>query len=113
MPMMVEAEKVWKAKGVVFIGASLDDNKTRKDIAGFVDEFHIPFPIWVGVTLNEMARLHMGNAVPDTAFLDPEGVIFARVQGEIRREELEARLAWVTGDRNGPAPEALVTHLKQ
>src|SRR5260370_13210650 len=32
MPMMVEAESAWKDKGVVFIGASLDEKETRKNI---------------------------------------------------------------------------------
>ena len=46
MPMMVEAEKVWGPKGVVFIGASLDDSKTKKNIPNFLQEFKITFPIW-------------------------------------------------------------------
>ena len=113
MPMMVEAEKIWGPKGVVFIGASLDDNKTKKEIAPFVKQFHINFPIWTGATLNDLDRLKIGNAVPDTAFLDADGFVFSKVRGEIRREELDARLNWVTGDRTGPAPEPLVTHLGQ
>jgi thiol-disulfide isomerase/thioredoxin len=115
MPMLVEAQKSWSSKGVVFIGVSLDDNKTKKDIVGFVNQFHINFPIWTGANLNDLAKLHMGTdgLVPDTAFADPEGVIFARVRGEIRREEVDARLAWVTGDRTGPAPEPTITHLEK
>src|ERR1017187_6028916 len=69
MPMMVEAEKVWGPKGVVFIGASLDDNKSRKNIPAFLKEFGISFPIWTGATLDDLAKLHFGGAVPDTAFL--------------------------------------------
>lgn len=111
MPMMVEAGKVWSPKGVVFIAASLDDSKTKKDVAGFVNQFHLNFPVWTGATLRDLDRLQMGNAVPDTAFVDPEGLIFARVRGEIRRDELDARLTWVTGDRSGPRPEPVVTHL--
>jgi len=38
-------------------------------------------------------------------------VIFSRVRGEIRKAELEERLAWVTGSKTGPAPEAAVVHL--
>jgi thiol-disulfide isomerase/thioredoxin len=111
MPMLVEAEKVWAPKGVVFIGVSLDDNKTRKNIVPFVNQFHINFSIWTGATLNDLDKLQIGNAVPDTVFLDADGFVFSKVRGEIRREELDARLAWVTGDRTGPAPEPLVTHL--
>jgi thiol-disulfide isomerase/thioredoxin len=74
MPMMVEAEKTWGSEGVVFIGASLDDSKTRKNIPGFLKEFGITFPIWTGATSDDLARLHLGEAVPDTAFVDADGV---------------------------------------
>ena len=110
-PMLVEAERTWGQKGVVFIGASLDDSKSRKNIPAFVSEFKVTFPIWTGATSDDLARLHLGEAVPDTAFLDAEGVIYARVLGEIRRPELDERLTWVLGDRAGRTPLALVVHL--
>jgi thiol-disulfide isomerase/thioredoxin len=111
MPMMVDAEKVWGPKNVVFVGASLDDSKTKKNIPAFLKEFGITFPIWTGATSDDLAKLHLGEAVPDTAFVDAEGVIYARVMGEIRRPELDARLQWVTGGRSDPAPQAVVIHL--
>jgi len=111
MPMMVEAEKMWGPKGVVFVGASLDDNKTKQNIPAFVKEFGVTFPIWTGASPDDLTKLHLGEAVPDTAFLDSEGVIFARVRGEIRRAELDERLNWITGDRAQPAPQAVVVHL--
>jgi thiol-disulfide isomerase/thioredoxin len=111
MPMMVEAEKVWGPKGVVFIGASLDDNKTKKNIPAFLTEFHITFPVWTGATPADLDKLRLGDAVPDTAFLDGDRIIFSRVRGEMHRPELDERLDWVTGDRTRPAPQALVIHL--
>jgi thiol-disulfide isomerase/thioredoxin len=111
MPMMVAAEKVWGPKGVVFVGASLDDSKTKKNIPAFLKEFQITFPIWTGATVDDLAKLHLGDAVPDTAFLDGDRVIFSRARGEIRKSELDERLEWVTGDRTRPAPQALVVHL--
>jgi len=113
MPLLVEAEKTWGPKGVLFIGASLDDNKTRKNIPEFVQRFRIDFPVWTGATADDLAKLKMGDAVPDTAFLDEQGVIFARVRGEIRKQELDERLTWITGDRSGPAPQPLVIHLNE
>jgi len=111
MAMLVEAEKVWGPKGVVFVAASLDEGKQKKEIPGFVNQFHVNFPVWTGATLADMTRMHMGNAAPATAFVDPSGVVFARIRGEARREELEERLEWITGGRSGPAPKALLTHL--
>jgi thiol-disulfide isomerase/thioredoxin len=111
MPMLVEAESVWGPKGVVFLGASLDEKSTRKNIPGFLKKFQVAFPVWLGATAADLDKLGMGDAVPDTAFLDQEGIIFARVQGETTRAEIDERLAWITSNRTGPAPSALVRHL--
>jgi thiol-disulfide isomerase/thioredoxin len=111
MPMMVEAEKVWGPKGIVFVGASLDDSKTQKNIPAFLKEFQIGFTIWKGATPDDLDKLHLGEAVPDTAFLDSDHVVFSRVRGEIRKSELEERLIWITGNKATPAPQALVVHL--
>ena len=94
-----------------FIGASLDDKKTRGAIPEFLKKYEVDFPVWTGATADDLAHLGMGEAVPDTAFLNEDGVIFARVQGEIKQAELEERLEWITGDRSRPAPKALVRNL--
>ena len=112
MPMMVEAEKTWGPKGIVFIAASLDDNKTKKDIPAFLERYHVGFPVWTGASSDELDKLRLGNGVPDTAFLDKDGMIVARVLGEIRRNELDERLNWLTGDRQSAAPTALVDHME-
>jgi thiol-disulfide isomerase/thioredoxin len=111
MPMFVEVGKEWTPKGVVFIGASLDDRKTTKDIPAFLQKYQIDFPVWTGATLDDMDKLRMGEAVPDTAFIDEGGVIVSRVEGEIKKSELTERLEWLTSDRKGPAPQPLVRNL--
>jgi thiol-disulfide isomerase/thioredoxin len=110
MPMLVEAEKTW-AKGVTFIAISLDDDKTIKDIAAFVEQYHVGFPVWSGASADDLDKLRMGKGVPDTAFLDESGTVFSRVLGEIHRPELDERLAWLTGDRKSAPPSALVNHM--
>jgi thiol-disulfide isomerase/thioredoxin len=112
MPMMVDAAKTWTARGVTFIAFSLDDEKTKKDIPAFVAKYGITFPVWVGATADTLDRLRMGEGVPDTAFVDSAGVIRFRVLGEIRREELERRLAALTGASDAGHPEELVNHMK-
>src|SRR6185312_5355141 len=111
MPMFVEVEKSWAPKGIVFIGASLDDRKSVKDVPAFLQKYKIDFPVWTGATLDDMDRLKMGEAVPDTAFIDEGGMIVARVEGEIKRNELVERLEWLASDRKGPAPQALLRNL--
>jgi thiol-disulfide isomerase/thioredoxin len=111
MPMLVSAEKQWAQKGIVFIGASLDDRASQKNIPGFLKTFDIGFPVWKGATGDDLVKLGMGEAVPDTAFLDENGDILMRVLGEIKKAELFERLEWMTGDRKGPSPQALLRNL--
>jgi thiol-disulfide isomerase/thioredoxin len=111
LPMLVDAEKTWAAKGVTFIAVSLDDSKTASDVSGFITRFHVKFPVWVGASTDDLDRLRLGQGVPDTAFVDENGVITARVLGEIRREELEQQLNWLTSDRKAQAPPELVNHM--
>jgi thiol-disulfide isomerase/thioredoxin len=111
MPMFVAVEKEWAPKGIVFIAASLDEKAGQKNIPGFVKQYAIDFPVWKGATPDDLARLELGEAVPDTAFLTEDGNVIFRVQGEIKRSELIERLEWLSGDRKGPAPKALLHNL--
>jgi thiol-disulfide isomerase/thioredoxin len=111
MPMLVEAEKEYAGRGVVFIAASLDDRKTRPQIPEFLTKYHVAFPVWVGASTMDLDDLKLGQVVPATIFLDQEGRIVARVLGQATKDELKERLDWLTGDRSGPAPKALVQNL--
>ena len=111
MPMLVEAEREYATRGVVFIAASLDDRQTRPKIADFMATFHIDFPVWVGASTMDLDDLKLGQAVPATAFLDRQGRIVARVLGQMSKDELKERLDWLTGDGSGPAPAPLVQNL--
>jgi thiol-disulfide isomerase/thioredoxin len=110
IPMLVRAEEDYKPKGVIFIAASVDDRKSKKNVPDFVNMFHIAFSVWLDATMSDLLRLRMGPAVPATAFLDQEGHIILRVQGPMREEELRERLEWLLGDRTRPAPQRMVTH---
>ncbi len=112
MPLLVEAEKTYGSRGVVFVGASLDDGKTRKQVPEFVSKYQVTFPVWLGATADDLDRLGMGPAVPATAFLDREGRIVSRVWGQIREEELKERIEWLAGPQTAPPPP-FVKHLSK
>jgi thiol-disulfide isomerase/thioredoxin len=113
MPMLVEMEKQYATRGVLFIAVSLDDAKTRARIPGFLAQHNVGFPVWYGATADDLDRLKLGGAVPATAFLDAEGRIAARILGQARPEEVKERLDWLTGDKSGPAPQLVVEHLQE
>jgi len=112
MPMLAAAEKQYRSKGVVFVGASLDDEKSKRLVGDYVKRFGVDYAIWTGATSDDLDKLHMGEAVPATAFLDTDGHIAGRISGQIREGEVQERLDWLLSDRKGPAPRALVKHLE-
>jgi thiol-disulfide isomerase/thioredoxin len=112
MPMLVDMEKQYAARGVLFIAASLDDTKTAARIPAFLAEYKVGFPVWYGATGDDLDQLKLGGAVPATAFLDADGRVVARILGQARPEEVKQRLDWLTGDPSAPAPEPLVRHLQ-
>ena len=111
MPLLVQAQKDYTSKGVVVIGASVDDKDTRKNVPGFARKHHLDFPIWVGASPGDLKRLGLGEAIPATVFIDRDGRAVSRILGQMRDHEIRDRLDWLTGDRSGPPPETLVTHL--
>jgi thiol-disulfide isomerase/thioredoxin len=92
MPIFVEAEKQYAPRGVAFIAASLDSRATRPKIPAFIEEFKIPFAVWTGASTMDLDDLKLGEALPATAFLDREGRIIGRVQGQVKKEELYQQL---------------------
>ena len=110
MPLLVATERDYGSRGVAFIGASLDDWRTRKNVPKFVNVYQVSFPVWVGATGDDLVKLGMENGLPATAFIDQDGHIVARVLGEISTEELVERLEWLVGNRATPEPLELVRH---
>src|SRR5260370_22429569 len=47
LPMLVEAAKDYASRGVVFVAASLDDEKTRQQVPAFISMHQISFPVWL------------------------------------------------------------------
>lgn len=111
MPMLVDLEKEYATRGVVFIAASLDDRQTRPQIPDFLTKFNIGFPVLVGASTMDLDDLKLGQALPATAFLDREGRIVARVLGQVSKDQMIERLDWLIGDPSGPAPNPLVQNL--
>lgn len=113
MPLLADFEKQYASRGIVFLGASLDEPKTRGKVPEFLAAYKIEFPVWYGATADDLDSLKLGPAVPATAFLDSEGRIVARILGQAREAELKERLDWLAGGQSGPAPAPLISHLEK
>jgi thiol-disulfide isomerase/thioredoxin len=113
VPLLVKEQENYRSRGVIFIAASVDDAKTRKEVPAFLSRNQVRLLVWLGASSDDLDRLGMGLAVPATAFLDQLGHILFRITGPMREEELRERLDWLIGSRAGPAPAALVKHLDE
>ncbi|MFB3921101.1 MAG: TlpA family protein disulfide reductase [Terriglobia bacterium] len=111
MPMLVNVQKEYGDRGVMVVGVSLDDSTSRAKVPEFARKKKVNFPIWVGGTTEDLKRLGLGEALPATAFLDPQGRITGRVLGMLRKKDLRHRVEWLLGNHQGDAPKALVNNL--
>jgi len=111
LPLLVKAQDAYASKGVVIIGASLDEKRAWKKIPSFVKKHHLNFPIWLNASADDLAKLDLGVAIPATVFIDQEGKIVGRILGQMREHEIQERLNWLLGDQTEPPPKAWVSHL--
>lgn len=111
LPLLVEEQKRYRDRGVVVIGASLDDAATVKNVRPFAKKEKFNFPVWIGATVDQLQELGLGQAIPATAFFDREGNLVGRVLGEMSQPSLEKRIEWMLGTRTGAPPEPVENDL--
>jgi thiol-disulfide isomerase/thioredoxin len=112
LPLLVNEQDRYRGRGVVVIAASVDDRGSLSRVRPFIEKQGIEFPVWIGATGDDVARLGLGEAVPATAFIDQDGRIVGRVLGELDRGDLEHRIEWLLGNHQGQSPPPLVNNLK-
>ena len=112
LPLLAREDENYKSHGVMFVAASVDSGKTKKQVRAFVNQNQLRLLVCVDANSDDLDRLGMGPAVPATAFLDQQGRILFRITGPMRDEELRERLDWLIGSRAGPPPAAFVKHLE-
>ena len=105
MPRFVETQSLYGERGVVVLAASLDAEETKANIPSFVTKYKMNFPVLVGATVDHLHLFEMGDGLPGTVFLDPEGHVFARIHGEAKKKDIFARVDWLLGDRKGKKPK--------
>lgn len=108
MPRLNELARKYAGKNIAFIAVSLDDSRTRKGIATFLQRQNISLPVWVGADTDTLDRFHMGSIVPATLILDERGEPVTRIMGEARDEDIVVAIHWLLDGRTGPAPSATV-----
>ncbi|HKW77049.1 MAG TPA: TlpA disulfide reductase family protein [Terriglobales bacterium] len=96
MPLLGEMQRHYKGKLVV-IAASIDDPLDRNKLEPFLRKHKAGnLKLMVGPTLDTLSDIGMGDALPDTLFIDAQGNIAAKSAGALKRADVEKRLAEMT-----------------
>ncbi|HXG66893.1 MAG TPA: TlpA disulfide reductase family protein [Blastocatellia bacterium] len=113
MPMLVDLQKKYAARGVQVIAASADDASNKNAVEKFARRMKLNFPVWVGATTDELKLFKLGTGLPATVIIDRNGQIVGRIMGLLDKADLESRIEWLLGDRSTPAPAAVVNNLEK
>lgn len=99
MPLLGEMQRRYKGKLIV-IAASIDDPLDRNKLEPFLRKHKAGnLKLMVGPTLDTLSDLGMGDALPDTLFIDAQGNVVGKSAGALKRADLEKRLAEMTQRR--------------
>lgn len=113
MPIFVDVSKKYRDRGVVVLAASLDDETTRKYVSQFAHAFKMDFPILLNASTDTMREVGLGDAIPSTLFLDADGNVAGKIQGQAKRRDVLRRVEWLLGNREGQAPEPITNTLSK
>lgn len=112
MPLLGEMQKQYKGK-VVVIAASIDDPLDRNKLEPFLRKHKARnLKLMVGPTLDTLSEIGMGQALPDTLFIDSGGNVVGKSEGVLKRPDLEKRLAEMTGSATNAAEKSSSTPKK-
>lgn len=98
LPLLVEAQARYAARGLQILGPALDDASA---IAPIVQRFRINYPVMADFVAADAAMQALGNtrgALPYTVLVDPQGRVAEVVLGGMSREALESIMTAHLGD---------------
>jgi cytochrome c biogenesis protein CcmG, thiol:disulfide interchange protein DsbE len=96
-PMLEQAWRRWRDRGVVFVGIDAQDftDKAKR----FIRRYGLTYPMVRDKTDATTSDYGL-TGFPETFFVSADGHLVERVTGALTREELEEKLRDVLGDRS-------------
>lgn len=92
MPDLSAIQNQYAALGVQVVGASAETLADQAVVRKFITDLKINFPIWLGASVEDMARFGLGPALPGTAIIGRDGKIVAVFRGVIKQDDLKKQL---------------------
>jgi thiol-disulfide isomerase/thioredoxin len=101
MPEFTKVHAAYRDRGVEFVGAANEARKEKDKVQEFVKHLDIKFPVWLEMSVDHMIAFGIGEALPGTVIVDPQGKIAARIRGVTDAKQLRELLDRVLAE--GPA----------
>lgn len=92
MPDLAAIQNDYAPLGVQVIGASADEEKEKAKVLKFIRDVKVNFPVWLGLTNQQMLDFGIGKVLPATVIVNREGKIVWRKVGKIDAAELRKEL---------------------
>lgn len=92
MPDLSAIQNQYAALGVQVVGASAETLADQAVVRKFITDLKINFPVWLGASVEDMARFGLGPALPGTAIIGRDGKIVAVFRGVIKQDDLKKQL---------------------
>lgn len=112
LPRLAKMAQDSAGKDVQFVAVSIDERKDEAKIAPMLERLHVApndhFAVWIGGNTDELASFGLGEIVPGTVVIDPEGQIVTRIMGEARNDDVQNAVNWLLNGRTGNPPPASV-----
>jgi thiol-disulfide isomerase/thioredoxin len=97
MPLLNEMQKRYKDK-IIVLAASLDDELDKAKLQPFLHKHNADdLTLMTGADFETLENFGLAQVLPGTVFIDAEGKIVDKVEGALKRADLEHRLAQMTG----------------
>lgn len=93
IPDFVAFAAAHEKDGVRVVGVSVDD--AEADLGGFVKEFGINYPVVRDDGAAAQKYLAVGKGIPQTYFIDKDGVVRNHIYGRAPRQVLEGKLSYL------------------
>ncbi len=108
LPRLSHLSDSYAGKPVRFVAVSIDEKKTRGEIAAFIAVHGIHLQTWTGATTDTMADFGLGDIVPGTVIINEQGEAVTRISGEAQEADVVSRVDWLLKGRPEPPPEPLL-----
>jgi thiol-disulfide isomerase/thioredoxin len=92
MPDLAAIQNDYAPLGVQVIGATADAEKDKAKVLKFIRDVKVNFPVWLGLTNQQMEDFGVGKALPATVIVNREGKIVWRKVGKVEAAELRKEL---------------------